>query len=176
MGPFQTDRVACCVQAGFHSVFGAFTGPVILVICAGPRHPADISEAAALVGVRMLASDVKLGGWAHDLHRPSVRGALIELCAQGWVAGAHFGTDCASFSPLNAEFSLRVPPDADGKHAPPQFARYIERQNDIIRFCVGLAAILLQKGRVVTWENPPDLGEEGRPWHWQAMAGAVSPL
>ena len=36
---------------------------------------------------------------------------------------------------------------------------------------VRLARVLLASGRLASFENPPDLGEEGRPWHWPAMAG-----
>lgn len=148
----------------------------MLCVCAGDAHPADIVQAGRVEHVHVVPVDILRGGEAHDLRRPEVQAELVWLCRSGIVASAHFATDCRTFSPLNEDLGYRVPPDADGAHAPVEFQKYVDQQNVMVVLCVVLATILLDNGRQVSWENPPRLDEVGTDWHWPAMTRRVSSL
>lgn len=148
----------------------------MLCVCAGDAHPADIVQAGSVEHVFVVPVDIARGGEAHDLRRPAVQAELVRLCRSGIVASAHFATDCRTFSPLNEDLGYRVPPDADGAHAPVEFRRYIDQQNVMIMLCVTMATILLEKGHPISWENPPRLDEADTDWAWPAMAVRVSSL
>lgn len=156
--------------------FGVISEPVMLCVCAGGARPADIVRAAQHEHVCLLPIDIVRGGRTHDLRRPEVQAELVRLCQSGVVSSAHFATDCSTFSPLNEDIGYRVPPDADGARAPPEFQRYVAQQNAMIVLCVTLATIIMDKGRPISWENPPRLDIEDTPWYWPEMSRRVSSL
>ena len=157
------------------SLFGVLSGPVLLVVCVGEAHEDDAEHAAKAMDIRILTIDKALKD-SHNVLHPSVQRELIRLCDSDAVASAHFGTDCRSFSPLNADLALRPPGDPTGSSAPYSFRTYIDQQNAVIDFCALLVALLMRRERPFTWENSPSLFAPGTPWHWPEMAARVSSI
>ncbi|KAL3929194.1 MAG: hypothetical protein SGPRY_002057 [Prymnesium sp.] len=54
------------------------------------------------------------------------------------------------------------------------YAGYIAQEDAIIQSAVVLAELLLQPGRPVSFENPPDVTVVGMPWSWPAMRHTAS--
>ena len=147
---------------------------MVLVLFAGPRRDGDATDAAAELGIPLLAVDLALGGAFHDVLQERVRDDLRHICNEGTVVAAHFAPPCRSYSPLNAHLCLRSKTDPEGEDAPLSHRAYISRENTLSRFTCELAGILVARGAPVTIENSPDLSEEGKPWHWGAMGHLAS--
>lgn len=176
--PFATPAQAAATST---PVLGlAPSGSCILFLCSGPARIDDAQSVAARQGILVWPIDKYQGGESHNILRDDVRAAIRHAClsveagGSGLVRAAHLASPCRSFSPLRVDCPLRLVDDPMGKEAPEEFQSYIQAENKIIKFCAEIFDILVDRSCPVTWENPPDLSQQGTPWHWPERAHLAS--
>ena len=141
-----------------------------LVVFSGPGHDHDLAARLRARGIAVTVIDTKVGGSEHDVRRAGVGGRLLERVRRGDYDLVFAAPPCESFSVAHRP-QLRSRRQKEGlRNAPPEWAAYLRKHNELAQWTAQLAQAAHQAGAVWAIENPADRGRRDSPAYWAQRA------